>query len=469
LTTDGVDEDREHNEQNQLTGVGSNTLTYDANGNLTTHPGEPGGVSPRSLVWDAWNRLVEVKDEFGATIVRYEIDAQGWRISEDDGVSVRDFFYSTGWQLLEEVVDGETVIQYVWSPVYVDAMVLRDRDTDDNGTLDERLYVVHDANFNVTALVDINGDVVERFAYDPYGVFTVYDASWMEKSATDFAWQYLHQGLRFEEETGLYHNRMREYSPTLMRFVSVDHLPGITNLYPSRDNRPTDLLDYLGLQPLYTELTGAPIRPPIPAPYPIQGSLRPAFVGPSTEGVLNRVYRGPQFPDPPCPRTAAVYLVGAGDPETRSGLCHQEICVEIRASNPGGGMQVTYRCYWFASTGFSVRVNPYWIESLALHYGALVTTPLGIAILPYTLVVGAGPLTPYEGVVQHATYRSLNQMITESGPILSQLAITDVDARSLIRWLDAEVGRRRGYSLVGGYNCRNFAQEWFEYAQRTYR
>jgi len=45
--------------------------------------------------------------------------------------------------------------------VYVDAMVLRDRDTDANGSLAERLWVQQDANFIVTPLVDNNGDVVE--------------------------------------------------------------------------------------------------------------------------------------------------------------------------------------------------------------------------------------------------------------------------------------------------------------------
>ncbi len=43
-------------------------------------------------------------------------------------------------------------------------MILRDRDADNNGTLEERLYVAQDANWNVTALFDSSGAVVERFA-----------------------------------------------------------------------------------------------------------------------------------------------------------------------------------------------------------------------------------------------------------------------------------------------------------------
>jgi hypothetical protein len=65
--------------------------------------------------------------------------------------------------------------------VYVDALILRDRDTDGDGTLDERLWVVQDANYNVTALLDNSGNVVERYVYDPFGQATVFDANWTER------------------------------------------------------------------------------------------------------------------------------------------------------------------------------------------------------------------------------------------------------------------------------------------------
>ena len=83
----------------------------------------------------------------------------------------------------EPAVASGVYEQYIWSPRYVDAPVLRDRDGDadpetgdlgvtDSG-LDERLYYLNDANMNVTALVDTDGGVVERYVYDPYGRPTV--------------------------------------------------------------------------------------------------------------------------------------------------------------------------------------------------------------------------------------------------------------------------------------------------------
>ena len=140
-------------------------------------------------------------------------------------------------------------MQYVWSPVYVDALVLRDRDTDGDGTLDQRLWVVQDANFAVTAVVDDGGNVVERYVYDPFGQATVLDANWNVLAASAFAWVYLHQGGRFDATSGLYHFRFRDYSPTLGRWTSLDPLrydAGDVNLYRVVFNAPTNYTDPSG-------------------------------------------------------------------------------------------------------------------------------------------------------------------------------------------------------------------------------
>ena len=85
------------------------------------------------------------------------------------------YFYNSAWQVLEtrdtttESDQPENLQpdwQYVWSPRYIDAPVLRDKNTDADGLCDdERLYYLGDANFNVTTLVDTGGDAVERYLY----------------------------------------------------------------------------------------------------------------------------------------------------------------------------------------------------------------------------------------------------------------------------------------------------------------
>src|SRR5437870_13105203 len=37
--------------------------------------------------------------------------------------TTRDLYYSAAWQVLEERVSGSWTAQYVWSPVYVDALI----------------------------------------------------------------------------------------------------------------------------------------------------------------------------------------------------------------------------------------------------------------------------------------------------------------------------------------------------------
>ncbi len=156
-------------------------------------------------VYDAWNRLVEVK--VGATVVGvYEYDGVNRRTKKgmDDeapgdpnGVDAYwHFYYSSGWQVLEtRCTDDEDdapdsanpVSQYVWSARYVDAPILWDWNTDQDNDCtedpDERFYFYTDANNNVTALLTEDA-VLEYYAYDPYGRLTVYDGGWSNPSSS---------------------------------------------------------------------------------------------------------------------------------------------------------------------------------------------------------------------------------------------------------------------------------------------
>ena len=249
VTTDGgTPQTRTANAQNQITSIGgATTPTYDANGNMT------GDETGRRLVYDAWNRLVAVKDSGGTVLKTYGYDGLGRRVQETvTATSVTtDLYYSAQWQVLEEQVAGDTTQRYVWSPVYVDAMVLRDRDTNADGTLDERLWVQQDANWNVTALVNGSGAVVERYAYDPFGVRTVYDASYSVRSGgSSYDFQHGFQGMAADEVSGLSHQRNRWYSPTLGRWVTLDPIRfagGDVNLYRAMGNNTTNYIDPSGL------------------------------------------------------------------------------------------------------------------------------------------------------------------------------------------------------------------------------
>jgi RHS repeat-associated protein len=245
-TTNGSAQTRSVNRQNEITSVsGATTPTFATNGNMT------GDETGKQFVYDAWNRLVGVKNSSGTTLKTYAYDGLGRRVSEAASGVTTDLFYSDSWRVLEEKVGANTTKRYVWSPVYVDALVLRDRDTDANGTLDERLWAQQDANFNVTALVDGSGNVVERFGYDPYGVRTVYDASYNVRPAgSNYDFQHGFQGLWQDTTSGLNEADHRWYSPTLGRWEKIDligYQAGDVNLYRFVNNRPLNATDPSGL------------------------------------------------------------------------------------------------------------------------------------------------------------------------------------------------------------------------------
>jgi YD repeat-containing protein len=149
VTTNGTAQTRTANQQNEITSIsGSGTISYDANGNLTADG------SGNTYVYDAWNRLVAVKNG-GTTLAAYGYNGLGERITETHGSTTTDLYYSADWQVLEERVGGVVQARNVWSPVYVDALILRDQSSQHNGVLDQRLYAVQDADWNVVALVDV--------------------------------------------------------------------------------------------------------------------------------------------------------------------------------------------------------------------------------------------------------------------------------------------------------------------------
>jgi RHS repeat-associated protein len=196
---------------------------------------------------------VEVKDG-ETTVARYAYDGLNHRITKTVGETITHAYYNSGWQLLEtrvgagapETLDPKT--QYVWSVRYIDALILRDRNNDENPDLEERLYYLNDANMNVTALIADDGTVLERYAYTPYGKPSFFDASWNPRAESAYDNAILYCGYFFDDESGLYSVRHRYYHPTLGRWLSRDlerYLEGMC-LYEYCRGIPTRTVDPMG-------------------------------------------------------------------------------------------------------------------------------------------------------------------------------------------------------------------------------
>jgi RHS repeat-associated protein len=252
VTVDGgAPQARGANAQNEITSIGGATSpAYDAAGNMT------GDETGRTFVYDAWNRLVAVKSG-STTLETFSYDGLNRRVTNAVGGTTTTLFYSAQQQVLEEKVGSNTSARYVWSPVYVNALVLRDRDTNGDGTLDERLWVQQDANWNVTALVDGSGAVVERYVYDPFGAQTVLTGGFGSRSSSSYGWLYGFQGERVDPVTGNLSMQNRDYDVDLGRFTSLDPIGfagGNANQYGFVENNPVTSTDPTGL---YDPLTGS--------------------------------------------------------------------------------------------------------------------------------------------------------------------------------------------------------------------
>jgi len=279
---------RTHTIANEISGTTDESWkqpSHDEAGNMTGAPA-PGDETntTHQYVYDAWNRLVAVwvdsddnesrAGDGSEDIATYQYDGLGRRIVRTDCTAATDVvyhdYYTPSWQLIEVRKGGKAYTdlhkQFVWGLRYIDAPILRDRETNAGSAgLDERLYYTQDGNFNVTALVNPAGDVVERYSYDAYGQVTVRNGAenvdpdtindpateWDPDAdnASDVDNRLLYCGYRYDGETGLYHVRFRYLHPTFGRWTTPDpagYVDGM-GLYEYVNSSPLNGLDPMGL------------------------------------------------------------------------------------------------------------------------------------------------------------------------------------------------------------------------------
>ncbi len=136
----------------------------------------------------------------------------------------------------------------------------------------QRLYVEQDADYNTVSLTDLNGKVVERYVYDPYGAVTVLNPDGTVRgdgsaAGSYYGFVYLHQGLRLSVTTNTYDDRRRIYLVSLGRFDEEDPAGYVngSDLYNFGLNNPTKYTDPSGL--VVPSQGRAPYAPPsLPVP-----------------------------------------------------------------------------------------------------------------------------------------------------------------------------------------------------------
>lgn len=234
----GLVENRTHNAANEIQEIGA----HDKNGNVTLMRGLKGK-------YDAWNRLVEIRDALDNLLSRYDYNGMNQRITKTVGGVVTQSFFNERWQELESQTEPQSsdcgLTSYIWGLRYLDDLVLREKG-------EERLYSLTDPNWNVVAVCDSNGVVQERMKYDAFGKITWLDDDFVAKANSDFEWNRTFTGQVLDAETGLMLYRNRPYSAEFGRFICKDPI-----LYNAKDlnllryvfNHPVNARDVFGLEP----------------------------------------------------------------------------------------------------------------------------------------------------------------------------------------------------------------------------
>jgi RHS repeat-associated protein len=287
-----IDQTRDHNKANEIDddeidgNTPSDTITvavpqeewlapqYDKAGNMRAMPRPSNTSLPYLLVYDAWNRLVEVKTTT-TTVQKNKYDGLHRRIVKEKyaGGSLnetRHYYYNEKWQVVEErlevtgTIDTDPINQYVWHPHYVDSLAMRRYDANTDGDVldagEENYYYLQDDNYNVTAVADSTGAVVERYVYSSYGVPIILNgASDADAGVGDFsvdvdkisdvANNYLYTGRERDAESGLQLNRNRFYACHLGRWLTRDPIGfwDTMNLNEYVTGQPLVSIDPLGL------------------------------------------------------------------------------------------------------------------------------------------------------------------------------------------------------------------------------
>ena len=244
----------------ESTGPSWATPAYNRAGNMTTMPKVADPTTSQTCTYDAWNRLVNVA-EGASTVSAYTYDAAKRRVIQKSYTSgvlseTRHLYYTepSKWQAIEERVgtspdSADAERQFVWGLRYIDDLILRDRDTDDDGSLDERLYTLQDANWNVTAVTNASGTTQERYNYSACGMPTFLTSTFGSRASSSFDWETLYCGYRWESGSRLFHVRNRVLHSQLGAWTQRDPLGLSTgiNIYQYATSSPLTYTDGTGL------------------------------------------------------------------------------------------------------------------------------------------------------------------------------------------------------------------------------
>ena len=235
---DGEEELYQYDPRNRLMAYTKNGATtpfqYDNAGNLLRD-------DKAKYTYDAFNRTTKV-ETFDGNVQVNRYDAEGLRHEmEENGRLVRFIFHKG--EAVAEQEENSNVIRLIRGS----ELIARSSDSESARTY---YHYASDEMGSTTHIVDDNGNVQNRYAYDAWGKITV-----REEAVPN---RFTYYGQQIDPITQQYYLRARFYNPVLGRFTQEDTYRGDgLNLYAYCANNPVFYTDPSGR---YKDATEAAVR-----------------------------------------------------------------------------------------------------------------------------------------------------------------------------------------------------------------